>query len=212
MGQWDMDINGYYSDVNAKYVTYRDNSQGHFLNDGMHALRNGLAIAQILNRTLILPRFQCKKYVHCPLNYFILIRKFDPNFDYRESEFLSHRLVPANIRNSEAIYEVPAEITATWRSVDDIQILNTLGKIESPVIHMAEALSNITIIFTNKEDQIRFDKRVKNGIIPGKYAQFWNTTFQSHVWLSTHNLLNCFKDYKWYIRISNYILDLAWLK
>ena len=138
MGQWNVDINGYYNDVNAKYVTYRDNSQGHFFKDGKHTLTNGpaiSAIAQILNRTLILPKFQRNKYVHCPLNCFILIRNFDPNFDYRESEFLNHQLVPTNIRNSTAIYEV----------------------------HMADALFNITIIFTNKEDQIWFDKRVKMG-------------------------------------------------
>ena len=33
MGQWTMDTNGYYSDVNARYVTYVDDSHGHDFND-----------------------------------------------------------------------------------------------------------------------------------------------------------------------------------
>ena len=164
MGQWNLDIDGYYSDVNAKYVTYNDTSRGLFFNDGKLALSHALAIAQILNRTLILPKFQDTKGGYCPLNSYIVIRYFDNNFDYRESEFLNNPLVPADIRKPEAVYHVPASRIATWQNVDDLQVLHTLGKIDSPVMHLGEALSKITVTFRNEEEKHHFHKRLTNGI------------------------------------------------
>ena len=171
MGQWNLDINGYYSDVNAKYVTYHDKSRGRFFDDGKRALSNALAIAQILNRTLILPKFQDTKGGYRPLHAYIMIRNFDKNFGYRESEFLIHPLVPADIRKSESVYNVPTSITATWQNVDDLQVLKTLGKFDSPLMHLGDALSNITVTFNDTEEQHRFDKRVTNGITPGNIMQ-----------------------------------------
>ena len=168
MGQWNVDVNGYYSDVNAKYVTYRDTSCGRFFNDGKHALTNALAIARILDRTLILPKFQHTNGTYCALHCYVRIRDFDNNFDYRESEFLNHPLVPAHIVKSEAVYIVPTSIISAWQSVDDLQVLIALGKINSSVIHMGKALSDITVTFKNKEEQHRFDKRVKSGMKPIK--------------------------------------------
>ena len=171
MGQWNLDINGYYSDVNAKYVTYHDKSRGRFFNDGKRALSNALAIAQILNRTLILPKFQDTKGGFCPLHCYVKIRNFDNNFDYRESEFLTHPLVPADIRKSETVYNIRALLKSAWHVVDELKVIKALEKIDSPVMHMGNALSSFTVTFKNTEEQHRFDKRVTNGITPGNIVQ-----------------------------------------
>ena len=173
MGQWNVDVNGYYSDVNAKYVTYDDKSNGLFFDDGKRALRNCLTIARILNRTLILSKFQCRDGPggFCPLNSFMLIAPFTNHFDYRESEFLNHPLVPANISKPESVHKVLKETTTGWEKVDSLQILNSLGKIDSPVIHMGEISKDVNIIFKNNQIQTDFDNDVKNGMIPGKYKQ-----------------------------------------
>ena len=173
MGQWNVDVNGYYSEVNAKYVTYDDKSNGRFFDDGKRALRNCLAIARILNRTLILPKFQCKNGLggFCPLNCFIMVAAFANHFDCRESEFLNHPLVPANIRKSDLMYKVSNETTAGWKDVDSVQILKTLGKIESPVLHMGEKLMDMNISFKDNHLQTNFDNDVKRGMIQGAYMQ-----------------------------------------
>ena len=173
MGQWNVDTNGYYSDINAKYVTYHDKSGGHFFEDGKRALSNGLAIAQILNRILILPKFQLSKDQNCPLNCFARITNFDEHFNYRESEFLNHPLVPTGIREAKSVFNASANITAKWQHVDDLQVLNALGKIASPVIDMGEALANITITFRNIDEQHDFIKRVTNGFVRATYRQVW---------------------------------------
>ena len=155
MGQRNLDINGYYSDVNAKYVTHHDKSRGRFFNDGKRALSNGLAIAAILNRTLILPKFQHPEggEKECPLNCFVRITIFDQHFKNRESDFLN-RLVPADMRNAESVYNVSTKVTSTWQQhVDDLQVLNTLGKIASPVFDMGEALAKTTVTFKNKANR-----------------------------------------------------------
>ena len=186
MGQWNLDINGYYGDINAKYVTYHDKSGGRFFDDGKRALSNGLVIAGILNRTLILPKFQHPKggLQECPLNCFVRIAIFDKYFNYRESEFLNHRLVPASIRKPESVYNVSAEMTATWQHVDDLQILNVLGKIASPVIDLGDALANITVTFKNKDEESDFNERVAYGMIKAGYRQYW--ILSSIITLITH--------------------------
>ena len=171
MGQWSVDTNGYYSNVIAKYITYQDKSRGRFFNEGKRTLVNGLAITQMLNRTLILPKFQDGGHGYRPLNCYIVISHFDKNFDYRESEFLNHPLVPADISKPEAVYNVSSQITATWKNIDDLQILTALGGIDSPVLHMGEALSKINITFRDKTKQLDFDKRVKTGLRRGNYLQ-----------------------------------------
>ena len=142
MVQWSVDVNGYYSDVNTKYITYSDTSAEPFFVNGLHALRNALAIGQILKRTLILPKFQCLSGGYCPLNCFIMIKNFDRYFDYRESEFLNHRLVPNHVREPQAVYNAARKISAGWHQMDDRQILKALHYND---VRMSTIASQITI-------------------------------------------------------------------
>ena len=174
MGQWTVDTNGYYSDVKARYVTYHDYSRGYVFNETKRALINGLAIARILNRTLILPKFRCPEGSRgfCPLNCFIMIKSFDRCFHYRESEFLNHPLVPANIRKPEAVYNISIETTAGWQHVDTHQILNSFGKIDFPVLHISGLLTNVTVTFEDNDEKMDFYNSVKNGFIRADYRQY----------------------------------------
>ena len=58
-----------------------------------------------------------------------------------ESEFLYHSLVPANIRKSEAAYNISNETMAGWMNGDNYHhILNELGKINFPILHIGGSL------------------------------------------------------------------------
>ena len=189
MGQWTVDNNGYYSDVNARYVTYHDESPGYFFNDAKRALINGLAIARILNRTLIIPKFRCLRGSQgfCPLNSFIMIKQFDTCFHYRESEFLNHPLVPANIRKPEAVYHISEETTAGWHQVDYRQILNVMGKIDFPVLHIDGPLTNMTVTLKDDDEQTHFYNCATNGFKRANYRQFsWSWSFVVHLRYYTH--------------------------
>ena len=66
-------------------------------------LRNGLELALLLNRTLILPKFFCGNQVcnlmkRFPKSVKLLDEKLATN--YREHMFLKNPLVPDNVRNS----------------------------------------------------------------------------------------------------------------
>lgn len=99
---WGLDTQGYYS-KERKYLTYenplpfmtRDNTTALEKN----ALENGLAIADILNRTLVLPHFHCP-FSECSLLSFFSIRDFDATFgtSYREHSFLQNSQVPLSVR------------------------------------------------------------------------------------------------------------------
>ena len=64
-------------------------------------------------------------------------------------------------------------MTATWQKVDDLQVLNALRKITSPVIDMGEVLANITVTFNNEDEQYDFNKHVAFGITKAGYRQYW---------------------------------------
>jgi len=86
------------------------------------ALKAALALGQILNRVVILPRFHCSKSAterqgarppagastasakpryECPMKCLLNVTAFDTEFEglYRESSFLRHPLVPSVVRD-----------------------------------------------------------------------------------------------------------------
>ena len=72
---------GYYTNVNAKYLRYQNKLPGE---NEVNALKSGLAIAEILNRTLILPKFSCTQ--PCPLNAKL---RLTPLMRYLETSIVS---------------------------------------------------------------------------------------------------------------------------
>lgn len=111
---WFYDENGYYSSEDRKYITYINPVDfGNTNNDKteLEALKFGLYLAKLLNRTLILPAFHCSEFggyteasenpdKHCSLMTLWNMATFDKHFGeiYREHTFLSHGLVPESIK------------------------------------------------------------------------------------------------------------------
>ena len=99
MLQWNYDgTDGYYSSVSRKYLVYENTRS----KDGVagevtwkldkQALENALMIGGVLNRTVVLPRFDCKHGTRCNLLSWINLKSFDSVFGdrYRENLFLEH--------------------------------------------------------------------------------------------------------------------------
>ncbi|ELT98190.1 hypothetical protein CAPTEDRAFT_212399 [Capitella teleta] len=113
-GLWQVDTNGYYSDPNNKYILYHnpeDFGPQVTLEVETKALKAALVLGQVLNRTVILPRFHCygciygackNKHERCAFGTFYKVADFDKSFSgaYRESSFLEHPLVPHDIKTS----------------------------------------------------------------------------------------------------------------
>lgn len=122
---WHVDKDHYYSCPDRKYMMY-DNptlfgTNLMFAKEDA-ALRSAFAIAHILNRTLILPRFHCQSCKghcdaagkakpgsgfadeiakpHCYIGVYYNIAKLDGALPYRESVFLQHPLVPESTKSS----------------------------------------------------------------------------------------------------------------
>jgi len=110
--------------VSQKYVVYGNPvvwaSQELSDVEELQALRAALALGQMLERVVILPRFHCNMSVggrgrggshapartagECPLNCLLNMIAFDAQFQraYRESSFLRHPLVPPSVRDDRS--------------------------------------------------------------------------------------------------------------
>ena len=103
---WMYNGDQYYTSKTRKYMTY-DNILPFEapLSTQLTTLKAALTLSVILNRTLILPKFQCQNVksevvTECPLNSIANIESFDKAFAYREHSFLTHPLVPEVIKSS----------------------------------------------------------------------------------------------------------------
>ncbi len=115
---WMVDDNHYYSNKDAKYITYEnhlDLGYNKTLLEERRALVTAFMFAKLMNRTVILPefhcygcvppacktkeqdpKFRCSAYVHFSMK---VMDRFLNGF-YREHMFLRHPLVPNAIKNS----------------------------------------------------------------------------------------------------------------
>ena len=112
-GMWLYEKDGYYSDVGRKYLMYSNvivHGKNNF-QDEQRALQTALTLGRVLNRTVILPTFNCNGCIfgacrvptgQCSLNTHFHVKTFDAYFHglYREHVFLSHPKVPASIKAS----------------------------------------------------------------------------------------------------------------
>jgi len=183
MLQWMVDINSYYSSSSERYLMYNDSNTKS--DDAMQrtALINALAISQILNRTLLLPKFHCTARAECALNSRYYIKYFDQYFPrYRESMFLSHPKVPQSVitnqspvlkighvsecRQSESCYEPSG--------ASEQEIVKWFGTTKTKsysVLRFAD-MYNTFSGFSNPTVQEKFYNDVKAGLKDAKYRQF----------------------------------------
>jgi len=171
-----INYHGYYSDANRKYIRYSNPVKWQSANqttlEELGGLKVALALGQILDRVVILPRFHCynKTIVYeCPLNSLINMVTFNNAFSgrYRESSFLQHPKVPV----------------AILASTSEIQYLDSsVKKSESQQDSVAYSLEFHDIIarFGNLYDYILTFNSLY-GTIPTKFYDSLGMAFEEKV-------------------------------
>ncbi|KAK2189468.1 hypothetical protein NP493_106g06016 [Ridgeia piscesae] len=198
---WLIDKNGYYSKRTRKYLTYGNplvfKTRSHTLSQERQALRNAMAIGQILDRVVILPSFHCgeneTEKMHCALNSFYRVAAFDATFGdrYREHVFLLNPKVPETVKNSLSdVYRIvspesknairrdskksPTGIKQLRPGSDDgatsVEIEKWLGNIPESVLqfdHLFGAFKG----FDSESEQDSFDRMIHSGFVTATYQQ-----------------------------------------
>lgn len=104
MQMWMYDKDNYYSNPYRRYLLYNnpyvfESSEKTFVEE-IWALRNALAIGQILGRTVILPSFHCES-TRCNILHHLSLRHLHREFpNFREHIFLQHPSVPESVKHS----------------------------------------------------------------------------------------------------------------
>ena len=201
MLMWYVDTGGYYSSNTRQYLQY-DNPKDWGSKDSYtrekEALQNALAIAYILNRTLILPTFQCycselpckKNDKKCALNSHFSIVNFDEqfNFKYREHVFLQSDLVPEEIKEGRSKSNLIESSHSNHLAKDPLQladyhytpgneisgplpheITNWFGAEHSPVLHFHSLYGNFSGLW-NADPTIA--KMLNKGVKKLNYRQY----------------------------------------
>ena len=160
---WLADHSGYYSNPATKYLVY-DNPD--FFRDGTleiekRALQSALAIGNITDRVVILPKFhccdcrshQCSPELHkCSLLSVLKLRTFDLIFKgkYREHTFLKHSKIPPHVK--KYMQNLPSQKIFSIRTdLHKRSLLNKTANLQEfqPAIGSLGATSNeITKWFT----------------------------------------------------------------
>ena len=150
---------------------------------------------EILNRTVILPKFHCEVR-RCSILHHILLVAFESKFNYREHSFLAHPLVPKRVKRSLSelmliktdsikdrrqqipeterrlgIIEYTPRDTARGATSDEIQ--SWFGSNQASVLRF-QSLAGAFFCFTESKKELNFQTRVKQGFIPGGYKQMAN--------------------------------------
>lgn len=192
---WGVDHDGYYSSKTAKYLIYdnvinlkneKDNN-----NYELDSLKTALAIGQVLNRKVILPKFHCgsKGDSPCPLNSLLRIAPFDKNFgsQYREHSFFENPLVPLMSRSDIYAVVTPKQMqlfkdnkvtldkniivkSKDGHIVTEDEIKSWFGVITQSVLRF-HSFYGLEMSFNNPNQTEAFSKHVKDGFVPGKYRQ-----------------------------------------
>ena len=174
---WHVDISDYYSSSHRKYVIYNNPTYfGANLTFAKEdaALRSAFAIAHILDRILILPRFHCQGCRICartgcldcdkagahfdrqtskPLCYaavYYSIEKMDHVLPYRESIFLRHKLVPESVKSSVTpvlkIFTGSNKATANQDKINAFTTQGNNGATKKEIVDWFAQYSSVSVL------------------------------------------------------------------
>ena len=189
-GMWQYDDNLYYSSKTRKYIMFENppiaNSEW-INNSEIGSLTNALAIGQILNRTVILPKFHLVTkggdYKHISLEHRFKIALFDRHFGdiYREYTFLMHPKVPACVKTS---ISSPCSITSdkvetecsytpknTTHGANDREIINWFGNRTDSVLKFTSLYSSFSGFLDARTEQI-FREKIALALIKSNQRQY----------------------------------------
>jgi hypothetical protein len=194
MHMWLYDGNKYYSDTNRKYLYFENphkfSTPAETVQNEINALKSAYAIAHILNRTVIFPKFHCgDKFEPCTIIYHLLLRQIESVFpDYRETTFLSHPKVPKSVvDNKSKLFKINSNPPIDDNSkVLDLEILQPenpdLGPTDEEILKWFGDNQNSVLRFHNlykgfnafkdsaKDNQ--FKSKINSAFKPGAYMQF----------------------------------------
>ena len=187
--QWVYDEGGYYTDTTRKYLTYQNPVTKASRKDEIEALQSALQFASILNRTVILPRFH-QKQGEVPLISLLRLSNFDKQFQYRESSFLTHPLVPDIIKQS-VFGPVLIKCQASQNLLASVNISQTIIQYESPsangmnetdvqqkfghITHLVLSFHSMYGAFSGFSDETQnriWTQKFENGLTPAVYRQY----------------------------------------
>ena len=190
----------YYTATDRKYLSYsnplRLEDPGETDRLETLALVNALAICQILNRTLVLPKFHCYEkdsYSRfCALNSKFNVASFDSQFagSYREHSFLGHPLVPERFKAyPRKVYVIVSNVTEVYmphvikdvtvtplvprnpaRGATPSEILHWFVMIDDPVLAF-HSLYGAFSEFDRVSVRNEFSSRIESGLKTSKYRQ-----------------------------------------
>ena len=165
---------------------YDNSEKSEFFNTQKDAILDALAIGQVLNRTVILPKFHCSNSL-CALNNFIYIDRFDKTFQgcYREHSFLIHPKVPTRVIDgkSQLLHIGPTSPTNEAINKTHFVPKNSSGATSEeihqwfqrmsdiPILHFHSMLNSFSV-FTDGNVQNEFDERARKGFKKAKYRQY----------------------------------------
>jgi len=172
----------YYSSETRNYLTYSNpvptkSQLAHMYRRQLSDLKTALSVGYLLNRTVILPRFNCGNVVQCPLNSLIRIRTFDALFSkrYRESSFLHHPRVPDAVKQSVSDHELISHTTRSLHTynvniVKNDDIIKLFRNSKHKVINLG-ILEGIEVTFKNSSAGTTLNERMRKAFKRANYRQ-----------------------------------------
>lgn len=187
-GLWDYDGGEYFSSTRRKYLIFSNpfvfDSDALTKDREKESLSSALAIASLLKRTLILPRFHCASGVPCSiLSHYRLTHFFSrfPVEDIRENSFLLHAKVPQSVKDSRSkpyfIASKPALDMATKHNpqftIDDVVKLEPAdadkGATSSEIVRwLQDDQSSVLEFYSLYSAFYKFDDDVENAAFQKK--------------------------------------------
>ncbi len=201
---WMLNRDEYYSSTTTKYLTfdlpYALEIRNKTRDLDRATLIGALAIGQVLNRTVILPKFHCHNGTVvklCPLNDLVMLTNFDAAFGnkYREHTFLTHPKVPELVKQSlSPVYRIDAYRAPSFKRISTAaegsydnpkvvrpanirtgansdEILQWFGAVTERILRF-HSLYGAFSSFKDAKEHEQFFVKVIAGITPGNYRQY----------------------------------------
>jgi hypothetical protein len=170
-GMWALDGDDYF-DVNLKYITFDNIPRS--CAEALDEMRNALAIANITNRVLVLPEFDCKTMCRCSkrcasriaasirppcfLADFFQVDNITASFQVREHLFLQNSRIKAQIEAEVA--PVSVELTS---ALSETEVRDRFSSLNATLLRFKSLLYMFSG-FVDNEFDYQFNQLVRNAL------------------------------------------------
>ena len=140
--------------------------------------------------------------IECPLNALLNITSLDSELKdlYRENSFLRHSLVPASVRNDRLTLDLQnltannqsSSLPTTPVSIAESAIRTLLGPVTSRLLVLS-SLYRVNPVFTDSNNQINFDNKIRKAFHRGVYRQLWYRVIAPYICVAEITDSNSYK-------------------